>query len=171
MERIVVTGFMGVGKSTVSRHLARLVNSTWIDLDSEIEKAEDRSVAEIVSGDGIEAFREFEADVLHRVLEDKEVIIISLGGGAFTSEANRNAIKESSVTSIWLEASFDHCWANIRMSYKERPLARERKQAEILYEQRAKHYCLADWHFIIQPGCNSFAVAEQIAEEVFEIQR
>ena len=167
--RIAITGFMGVGKSTVSRHLARLVDLTWIDLDFEIERAEGRSISEVVSVAGIEAFRVLESSLLARVLQDGDAMIISLGGGTFTSEPNRRSIREFGVTSIWLEASFDHCWANIRDSFRERPLAKERKQAKILFEQRTAAYCLADWHFIIRSGCNSLDVAKQIAEELYEI--
>lgn len=168
--RIALTGFMGVGKSTVSRRLAVLVNRQWVDLDTKIEKARRRSITEIIADDGIDVFRAYEADALARVLRDSEIAIIALGGGAFTIESNRKALKQADVTSIWLEASFDHCWANIRNSYKDRPLLSDRKHAESLYEKRIRSYCLADWHFVIEPGCNSYSVAERIADEVFGVR-
>ncbi len=169
--RIAVTGFMGVGKSTVSRHLAGIVDTQWIDLDTKIEKTHGRSITEIVSDKGIHVFRAYESDALACVLQDSEIAIISLGGGAFTIAANSTVLKASNVTSIWLEASFDHCWANIRNSHKDRPLLINRKQAESLYQERIKSYCLADWHFVIRPGCNSYGVAERIAEEVFGVRK
>jgi len=166
-NRIALTGFMGVGKSTVSRHLGRILKERWIDLDDAIEASEKRLIAAIVDNEGIGYFRSIESDVLRSILESKEITIISLGGGAFTSAGNREIIKQYGVTTIWLGAPFEHCWANIRSSYRERPLARDRKEAERLFGERGRHYCLADWHFQIMPGCNSYAVAGQIAEQVF----
>jgi len=166
-QRIALTGFMGVGKSTVSRHVSRIVRRRWVDLDTEIERSENRSIAQIVDNDGINVFREIEFKILADILENQENLIISLGGGAFTTAANRESLSRSQVTTIWLGAPFAHCWANIRTSYKERPLARNRIAAEELFEERERIYCLADWHFLIKPGCNSYAVASQIADQVF----
>jgi len=168
-KRVALTGFMGVGKSTVARHLGRILGERWIDLDDAIESTAKRSVVEIVDNEGIEVFRLLESNALKRILEDDKNTIISLGGGAFTSAANRKMLADGGVTSIWLGATFEHCWANIRSSYKERPLARDRKQAERLFAEREKHYCLADWHFLIMSGCSSFTVAGQIADQVYGV--
>lgn len=167
LERIAVTGFMGVGKSTVSRRLARLLNTRWIDLDTEIEKNTGRSISKIVDEDGIAAFRKLESRSLKRVVENPYLTIISLGGGAFTTKSNRDFLKAHGVTTVWLEASFEHCWANVRFSYKDRPLARNRADAEKLYEERSRIYCLADWHFLVKPGSNSNDVAKRIADQVY----
>jgi shikimate kinase len=66
-----------------------------------------------------------------------------------------------------LESTFDHCWRNISFSRRERPLVKDKDSARKLFEDRQRFYCLADWHFVINPGHNSFEVAKQIAEEVF----
>jgi shikimate kinase len=55
------------------------------------------------------------------------------------------------------------------MSKRERPLAKNRELTQQLFEQRAKVYCLADWHFIIRPDLTSFEIAKKIAEEVFSV--
>lgn len=160
---------MGVGKSTVARRLARILKTRWTDLDVEIEKTSGRSVSKIVDEDGIEAFRVLESHALESVIKKPDLTVISLGGGAFAKESNRDLLKSSKITTIWLEASFDHCWANLRFSYKDRPLARNKSQAEELYEERGKIYCLADWHFLVAPGSNSNDVAGQIADQVYGI--
>ncbi|NNE68286.1 MAG: AAA family ATPase [Pyrinomonadaceae bacterium] len=166
-KRIALTGFMGVGKSTVSRHLSKMLKLKWADSDVRIEKNEGREIAEIVEDRGLDYFRSAETSALKEILDDASVSLISLGGGAFTVDENRDLLNERGVSSIWLGATFEHCWANISSSYKDRPLARDRKKALKLFEDREKYYCLAEWHFLIMPGCNSFAVASQIAEQVY----
>lgn len=165
--RIALTGFMGVGKSSVARHLAFMLRCDRIDLDTVIEENEGRSIVEIIDTDGLSAYRLVETRNLKRVLEERTAPILSLGGGTWTVPENRELIKESGLTSIWLESSFEHCWYNIRASKKDRPLARNKRSAKKLFDEREKQYCLADWHFIIKPEFTSLDVARQIAEEIF----
>ena len=162
-----MTGFMGVGKSSVARHLSFMLGCERIDLDHYIEAAEGRTVAEIFRDEGEERFRRIETENLSKIL-DLGARIISLGGGTWTIEENRNLIKNYDCTSVWLESDFEHCWRNIRMSNKERPLAKDKKLARKLFDQRQKFYCLADWHFIIKPEFTSFEVARRIADEIFQ---
>ena len=167
--RVVLTGFMGVGKSTVARFLASLLDSKRIDLDSVIETSEKKTIAEIIASVGEARFRQIESENLRQILIDDEARIIALGGGAWTIKENRQLIKDQKLITIWLESTFDHCWRNIRMSKRDRPLAKTREQTLELFEQRAKVYCLADWHFIIKPDLTSFEIAKKIAEEVFSM--
>lgn len=165
-KRIILTGFMGVGKTTVARHLAHLLDCQRTDLDAVIAQSENRTIAEIIEQEGIERFRQIETENLRRVLET-EARVISLGGGAWTMAENRRMIKERGLTSVWLESTFEHCWLNISASKRVRPLARNKSDARRLFEERQRVYCLADWHFIVKPELNSYEVARQIAEEIF----
>ena len=158
---------MGVGKSTVARFLASLLECKKIDLDAFIERSENNTIAEIIKSKGEASFRQIETENLRRVLENDEAQIIALGGGAWTIEENRRLIKERDFTTVWLESSFEHCWRNIRQSRRERPLAANKENAAKLFDERQKYYCLADWHFIIRPDLTSFEIARKIAEEVF----
>ncbi|QQS39754.1 MAG: AAA family ATPase [Acidobacteriota bacterium] len=167
--RIVLTGFMGVGKSTVARHLARLTGKRQVDLDDEIERSRSATIPDLVKAEGIERFRQIETEVLAEVLGARMAAIISLGGGAWITEANREIIKANGVTAVWLETTFDHCWRNIRFSRKERPLVKNKRQARKLFDERERYYCLADWHFVIDRGYNSFDIAQKIASDVFSI--
>ena len=164
--RIALTGFMGVGKTSVARHLSNLLSCHRSDLDTAIEEAEGRSVADYIDAEGISAYRALETKVLKGELARPGSLILSLGGGTWTIAENREFIKKASFTSIWLESSFEHCWYNIKFSKKERPLARTKKAALKLFEDRQKDYCLADLHFIIRPELNSFHIASQIVEEI-----
>ena len=167
-QRIVLTGFMGVGKSTVARHLSYILRTEKLDLDEFIEKKQKRSIPEIVEQDGVETFRQIETEYLKEIIE-KGTRIISLGGGAWLTEANRDMVKENNCTSVWLESTFEHCWRNISMSKKVRPLVKNKDPARELFEERVRFYCLAEWHFVVNPGFNSFEIAKQISSEVFSL--
>lgn len=166
-KRVALTGFMGVGKSSVARHLALLLNCERVDLDSFIEDHEKRKIHDIIDSEGIDAYRAIESRSLALALSDPKFQIFSLGGGTWTVEANRKVLKKHGLTSVWLESSFQHCWQNIRMSKKERPLARNKTAARKLFDERQKIYALADWHFIIKPEFTSFDIAKQIADQIF----
>ena len=165
--RIALTGFMGVGKSSVARHLSQMLRCQRVDLDLFIENNERRRIAEIIDIDGLVYYRGLETKYLKRFLADSDAIILSLGGGTWTVPANRELLKTHNFTTVWLESSFEHCWLNISFSRKDRPLARDKKSALKLFEERQKDYSLADWHFIVQPGFTSFDVAKKIADEIF----
>src|SRR5687767_5265272 len=101
--RIALTGFMGVGKSSVSRHLAHILRCRRIDLDTFIEDRQRRKVADIIDTDGIEHYRAVETQSLEAVLLGAEHLILSLGGGTWTVGKNRDLIKAHGFTSVWLE--------------------------------------------------------------------
>lgn len=169
-QRIVLTGFMGVGKSTVARHLAFILGCEKVDLDASIEESEQRTIAEIVNSDGEARFREIETENLRKILLQHEAKIVALGGGAWTIKENRELIKQQKLVTIWLESTFEHCWRNIRLSARERPLAKNKPLTRRLFDEREKVYCLADWHFIVKPDLTSYEIAKKIAEEVFLIK-
>lgn len=169
-QRIVLTGFMGVGKSTVARHLAFILKCEKVDLDALIEETEQRTIAEILRTDGEARFRQIETENLRKMLSESEARIVALGGGAWTIKENRELIRQHRLITVWLESSFDHCWQNIRLSKRERPLAKNKRLTRKLFDEREKVYCLADWHFIVKPDLTSFEIAKKIAEEVFLIK-
>jgi shikimate kinase len=166
-KRIVLTGFMGVGKSSVARHLAYLLRCEQVDLDDYIVEQEKQAIACILKAVGEAQFRRIETENLRKLLQANTVPVLSLGGGTWTIAENRRMIKKYDFTSVWLESNFEHCWQNIKFSKKERPLAKNKLQARNLFDEREKFYCLADWHFIIKPGFTSFDTAKLIAEEIF----
>ncbi len=166
-KKIAITGFMGVGKSSVARHLASLLECERADLDHLIETNQHRRVTEIICDDGEPAYRRIETETLRDEISRDVSDIISLGGGTWTIAENRRLIKEGGYTVVWLESSFEHCWMNIKHSRKERPLARNKADAKRLFDDRQKYYCLADWHFIVKPEFTSYHVARRIYEEFF----
>lgn len=164
--RLALTGFMGVGKSSVARHLEHITGTRRVDIDTRIEELAGATIAGIIDSKGIDEFRRLESEALEGVVAGDGGCILSLGGGTWTIPANRELIKRHGFTSVWLESTFEHCWLNIKHSRKDRPLARDKARAVRLFEERQRDYCLADWHFLIRPGFNSYDIARQIAEQV-----
>lgn len=143
MSKIIITGFMGSGKSTVASVLAQLLNCEWIDLDEMINQEERRSAGQIIEEDGERSFREIESRALSNVLKDPTARVVALGGGAWISEGNRKQISDHGATSVWLDAPFSLCWKRIS-SGTVRPLARSETEALKLFTQRRSCYELAD---------------------------
>ncbi len=164
--RIVLTGFMGVGKSTVAKCLSYLLRTEKIDLDRYIEEKEGLSVAELINQKGESYFRQIETERLREILAQNEMQIISLGGGTWISEENRALIKKHQCTTVWLESNFEHCWRNISFSKQVRPLVKDKIMVKKLFDERQRFYCLADWHLIVKPEFTSFEVAKIIIEEI-----
>ena len=141
--RIVITGFMGSGKTRVARELARRLNVEMADLDERITEREGRSPAQLINDEGEEAFRVIESDVLRELLAKDSARVIALGGGAWIQEVNRELIDQHGCVSVWLDVPFELCWARIETSGEDRPLGRTKEQAQTLYDQRAPIYKLA----------------------------
>src|SRR5258706_16117400 len=92
-RHIILLGFMGSGKTTIGRLLAERLGRAFVDLDDRIESAAGKTIAEIFASDGEAAFRQLETECLSRILtEEREPLVIGLGGGTFVHERNRAAI-------------------------------------------------------------------------------
>jgi shikimate kinase len=143
-RRIVIIGFMGCGKTTVAEALARRLNCPMVDLDSFITESEGRSPGEIIPQNGEAAFRKIETGALRDLLERGDARVIALGGGAWSTEANRALVGQHNCLTVWLDAPFDLCWQRIIASGDTiRPLAPDRENAQHLYEARRASYELA----------------------------
>jgi len=143
---IVITGFMGCGKSKVARALAFRRNVVMIDLDHWITRATGRNPAQLINEDGEAAFRVIETNALRELLQSGEAGVIALGGGAWIEAANRELIDQFGCTSIWLDTPFEICWQRITDSEEDRPLGRTREEAEARYDRRKPIYQLAAIH-------------------------
>ena len=95
LRRIVLTGFMGAGKSTVGRILAARLRWPFLDIDSLITAEHGRTVAQIFADHGEEHFRRLEAEATARVLDpahEYEQAVVALGGGAIETGAVRQLL-------------------------------------------------------------------------------
>src|ERR1044072_3873467 len=107
---IVITGFMGCGKSKIARALAQSLNVLMIDLDHSITARTGRTPAQLINQEGERAFRRIESDRLREVLESGNAGVIALGGGAWIEAENRGLIDEYGCASVWLDVPFEICW-------------------------------------------------------------
>lgn len=92
LKNIVLTGFMGTGKTEVARELARLRGMRLVDIDQEIEASQRKTISEIFTGCGEDYFRQIETEAILQ-FSAEQGIIISTGGGAVLREENLNALR------------------------------------------------------------------------------
>jgi shikimate kinase len=134
---IALVGLMGVGKSSVGRRLANALDLPFRDADAEVEAAAGRSISDIFTDLGEDAFREGERRVIARLL-DQEPHVLATGGGAFMNPRTRDLIKSKAI-SVWLKADLEVLAR--RVSRKDtRPLLAGKDPLEVLQAQAALRY-------------------------------
>jgi shikimate kinase len=141
---IVLVGMMGAGKSTIGRRLAARLRLPFLDADIEIEAAASMTIPEIFAAHGEPYFRDGEARVIARLL-DNGPAVIATGGGAFMREETRNLIRAKAV-SIWLKADADVIMKRVKRR-ADRPLLQTEDPAATvsrLLEAREPVYQSAD---------------------------
>lgn len=92
-KNIALIGYMGTGKTTIGKRLARRLGLSFVDTDAYIEKQQGKSISRIFEQEGEPAFRRMEESVL-AALAEEENLLISTGGGIVLSEQNRKLLKE-----------------------------------------------------------------------------
>jgi shikimate kinase / 3-dehydroquinate synthase len=137
---LVFIGFMGAGKSLAARSAAAALGTTAIDSDTLLEERLGSSIEAYFASHGEAAFREQEEAVVCELLASPQAPVLSLGGGAVTSERVREAIAGHTV--VLLDVDAETAWQRCRSG---RPLARDRERFEALHAEREPLYtALAD---------------------------
>jgi shikimate kinase len=121
---LVLTGYMGAGKTAVGRRVAARLDRTFTDADREIERRAGMAIPEIFSRKGEVWFRRTEETVIRELLAG-EPGVLALGGGALESARTRGLIARVADV-VWLRASVDVAWARVEGS--DRPLAGDRER-------------------------------------------
>jgi shikimate kinase len=143
-KTVVMIGMMGAGKTAVGGEVARRLGVPFLDSDHEIERAADRSIAEIFARDGEGFFRDKEAQVIARLLSETPCIL-SVGGGAYLRAETRAHITGQGIA-VWIKADLDLLWSRVRHK-TTRPLLRTENPYQTLSDllaARAPVYALAD---------------------------
>jgi shikimate kinase len=123
MKNIVLTGFMGTGKTAVGRELSHLLNMKLIDVDTEIEREQNMTINEIFKQFGEQRFREIETEIIKSITRNMKVII-STGGGVVLKQENMDALRANGII-ICLRAKPETILSRTNNN-NERPLLRVR---------------------------------------------
>lgn len=136
-KNVFLVGFMGVGKTTVARRLARNLRVTAIDVDSYLQRRYGLDASELFEHHGEEGLRALEADAL-RDCAAMGPAIISCGEGVVALEENRKLLASQGLT-VLLESSAEESLERIR-SLRTRPLLARGCNADDLWNQRKPYY-------------------------------
>ncbi len=141
---IFLTGFMGVGKTTMGKSLAENLNYTFVDLDLEIEKDASRTISDIFKEEGEPYFRNLERSILLKIIKSKpSKIVIALGGGTICNLNNHVNILQNGI-SVYLKKDWNCIWSNIK-KLSNRPLlvAKSERELKQLFEKREQFYAFS----------------------------
>ncbi|MBL1242840.1 MAG: shikimate kinase [Sulfurimonas sp.] len=134
-DNIVLIGFMGSGKTSVGKTLARYLHKDFVDVDSVIEAELNASINDIFKDKGEEYFRGIEQKCINEITQKKGQVIATGGGLPIYSTIPENSLI------VYIDADFDVILN--RLSQKEhakRPLLQDEKRARSLYAQRIDTY-------------------------------
>ncbi len=159
---IFLTGFMGAGKTSVGRALSEKLRMDFLDLDSEVQKAEGRSIRDIFEEDGESFFRLRETEMLESICARSSPTVVSTGGGVILNVRNRETMDASGEV-FYLKADIDTLWKRVR-GKKHRPLL-DAPDAYLklkeLFKERENIYDKAP-HVVFTDNMSIFEVAERI---------
>ncbi len=136
--RIVLVGFMGVGKTSIGKVLSKRLNLDFFDTDIEIEK-EYGSIENIFESFGEDYFRNLETKVLNSIIK-KDNLVISTGGGVVIR--NSDVLKELEKV-VFLDSNVENIYNNIKNDTKKRPLLKDcdiKEKIETLLNKRYNLY-------------------------------
>lgn len=142
-DNIVLCGFMGCGKTTIGKKLARVTGLQFIDADQYLEEKEDKAISDIFAAHGEAYFRDLETKYIAELCQQKG-FVIALGGGAVLRHENVSAIRKTGYL-IHLDTPFRRILMNLSYSTKRPLLNKPNKNEETkrLYDARKDVYVQA----------------------------
>lgn len=165
MGNIILTGFMGSGKSTVGMRLAERLKMEFVDLDREIEKVTGMSVNQIFKRYGEIRFRS-EENLMVEKLAKRNGLVIATGGGTVLREENMQILRNNGII-ILLEASPEDIFARVSRKRGTRPLLRKNltiENIEAMLADRDPFYQQAD-HRINTSGKDLDTIVKEIMNQ------
>lgn len=158
-RNIIITGFMGTGKTTTSAIVAQTLGRDWLDMDAVIVQEAGMSISQIFAQQGESAFRQMERDLIER-LAVPQSLVIATGGGALVPEMNRRQMLKNAFV-VCLHAAPDVIEARLRQDGVGRPLAAGWRE---LLQQRQSAY-----DSIPARVDTSNKTPQQVAEEIIAL--
>lgn len=164
-KSIVFVGFMGVGKTTIGKLVAKKLYRDFLDADEEIEKEFGMPTTKIFETFGEKTFREKEQSLIV-ALSQQPLKVLSLGGGAFLNENIRKACLKNCIV-LYLDLSFDNWKERIGLLIDNRPILQNKSldQIEELFYSRQPAYSLHNSK-IVTDHLNPEEVADYIVESL-----
>ena len=159
-DKLYLVGFMGAGKSTVGRALAKRLDWRLEDIDERIEQRERRDIAAIFRQDGEPYFRSIEREEVIALLPARGAVIAT-GGGTIVDPVTREMMLRDGAV-VWLDASLATVLDRVPLDGR-RPLAADRIEMERLYNQRLMAYGHA--HLRVDAGRGS---VEDLVDQIIE---
>ncbi len=138
MDKIILLGYMGSGKTAIAKLLAKKIGFTYKDLDHLIESREQLSIPELFESKGEIYFRKAEHQLFKELMASNEQFVLSLGGGTPCYASNHELIQEAGVISIYLKANIETLFERLVQSKSQRPLIANETNDD-LKEFIAKH--------------------------------
>lgn len=154
---IVLVGFMGAGKTTTGRLLAKRLAVPFVDSDQVVTQRDGRAIAKIFAEDGESAFRALEAAAIAELIAGPP-IVLSVGGGAIEGESTRRAMQGAIV--VLLDVSYRQALARVGADARRPMLARP--DIEQIYSRRAPLYRSVATITVETDGASAAQVVEQI---------
>ena len=147
-KAVFLVGYMGAGKTTVGRLLAKQLGWEFLDLDEQITTRNRRSVAEIFETAGEDGFRRVESEALREVLRDltpdSGPKVIALGGGTLSAPSNLELVRGSDMVLVYLDAPVTELYRRCSQQDVVRPLQGTEAEFRARYEQRRNSYRAAN---------------------------
>lgn len=161
---IALIGFMGSGKTTIGRILARSLDMKFIDIDRCISMKEKRTIPEIFEEHGEKYFRDLERSIIEEESKDNN-IVISTGGGAIIDNVNIKNLKSTSFV-VYLDCDVNTIYERVKRS-KTRPLLTNSEDMlqpiQDLYDKRQTLYKISsDFSIKIDSNTNIYDSVEKI---------
>ncbi|HVN92211.1 MAG TPA: shikimate kinase [Terracidiphilus sp.] len=142
-RRIVLTGFMGSGKSTVGPLVAERLGWTFVDADDVIAAEAGRSIPEIFRSEGETEFRRRERETIAKLARGSE-LVLALGGGAIEDVATRELLMMMPQTlMVHLEVELETTLARCKGTENLRPVLADEANLRSRYERRLPLYRMA----------------------------
>ncbi|MEE0705394.1 MAG: shikimate kinase [Adlercreutzia sp.] len=135
---VFFVGFMGAGKTSVARRLARTCRIASVDMDTYLERREGRKITEIFATDGEPGFRAIETDVLRELAAKEDPLLVSCGGGVVVTPENHEIFAEGGLV-VFLDVTADEASDRIR-DKSTRPLFQDLDSARARCEERRPFY-------------------------------
>ena len=161
MKSVYLCGFMGCGKSTIGKILAKKLGLEFYDLDTYIEEKAGMTIPQIFEKYGETHFRTLESDALMEFRDKKGVV--ATGGGALLSEKNAEIANFCGIT-VFIDTDFEMCYSRIKDD-KKRPIAYNSTK-EQLFDRYQTRYSLYKAHSKL--SCNGNNSPNMIADEILE---